>query len=84
MLARIGLTEVPATEPIHCDDFKDDERVMYCFITQQFNPLACFFTKIFSTHCFRRTSGCASIGAILNRLSAGHGQNPIGTGGSSF
>jgi hypothetical protein len=39
MLARIGLTEVPATEPIHCDDFKDDERVMYCFTTQQFNPL---------------------------------------------
>src|ERR1700724_2977899 len=48
------------------------------------DPMACFFTKIFSTHCFRRTSGCASIGAILNHLSAGHGQNPIGTGGSSF
>jgi hypothetical protein len=46
--------------------------------------MACFFTKIFSTDCFRRTSGCASIGAILNRLSTGHGQNPIGTGGSSF
>ena len=31
MFARIGLTEVPRTDPIHCDDFKDDERVMYCF-----------------------------------------------------
>ena len=39
MLGRIGLTEVPATEPIHCDDFKDDEGVIYCFTTQQFNPL---------------------------------------------
>src|SRR5580693_703654 len=28
--------------------------------------MACFFTKIFSTDCFRRTSGCVSIGAILN------------------
>jgi len=39
MLARIGLTEGRATEPTHCDDFKDDERVMYCYTTQQFNPL---------------------------------------------
>src|SRR5271163_1948993 len=58
-----------------------DPRLMALFPR---DPMACFFTKIFSTHCFRRTSGCVSIGAILNRLSAGHGQNPIGTGGSSF
>src|ERR1700731_1926927 len=46
--------------------------------------MACFFTKIFSTRCSRCTSGCANIGAILNRLNALHGQNPIANGGSSF
>ena len=38
MLARIGLAEVPTTEPIKCDEFKDDVRVMYCINTQQLNP----------------------------------------------
>ena len=38
MLARIGLAEVPTTEPIECDEFKDHVRVMYCSNTQQLNP----------------------------------------------
>jgi len=38
MLARIGLAAVPTTEPIKCDEFKDDVRVMYCINTQQLNP----------------------------------------------
>ena len=38
MLARIGLSEVPTTEPITCDEFKDNVRVMYCINTQQLNP----------------------------------------------
>ena len=38
MLARIGLAAVPTTEPIKCDEFKDDIRVMYCINTQQVNP----------------------------------------------
>jgi N-acyl-L-homoserine lactone synthetase len=38
MLARIGLSEVPTTEPINCDEFKDNVRVMYCINTQQLNP----------------------------------------------
>src|ERR1700730_8562994 len=46
--------------------------------------MACFFTKISSTRCFRCTSGCGNIGAILNHLNASHGQNPIVNGGSSF
>jgi hypothetical protein len=48
------------------------------------DPMAYFFTRIFSTRCFRCTLGCANIGAILNRLNALHGQNPIANGGSSF
>ena len=47
-------------------------------------PMACFFTRISSTRCFRCMSGCANTGAILNRLNASHGQNPIVNGGSSF
>ena len=35
MLARIGLAEVPTTEPIKCDQFQDHVRVMYCSNTQQ-------------------------------------------------
>jgi hypothetical protein len=38
MLARIGLEAVPAPEPIKCDEFKDNVRVMYCINTQQLNP----------------------------------------------
>ena len=38
MLARIGLTAIPAAEPINCDDFKDNVRVMYCLNAQQLNP----------------------------------------------
>jgi hypothetical protein len=38
MLARIGLEAVPTTEPIKCDEFKDNVRVMYCINTQQLNP----------------------------------------------
>ena len=38
MLARIGLAAVPTTEPIKCDEFKDDVRVMYCINTQRLNP----------------------------------------------
>jgi hypothetical protein len=38
MLARIGLTAVQAAQPINCDDFKDNVRVMYCLNTQQLNP----------------------------------------------
>ena len=38
MLARIGLKAVPTTEPIKCDEFKDNVRVMYCINTQQLNP----------------------------------------------
>jgi hypothetical protein len=38
MLARIGLAEVPTTEPIKCDEFQDHVRVMYCINTQQLNP----------------------------------------------
>ena len=38
MLARIGLKALPAAEPINCDDFKDNVRVMYCLNTQQLNP----------------------------------------------
>ena len=38
MLARIGLAEVPTTEPIKCDEFKDHVRVMYCSNTEQLNP----------------------------------------------
>src|SRR6478736_8341115 len=38
MLARIGLAAVPTTEPIKCDEFKDDIRVMYCINTQRLNP----------------------------------------------
>ena len=44
----------------------------------------CFVTKIFSTRCSRCTSECVNICAILNRLNALHGQNPIANGGSSF
>jgi hypothetical protein len=47
-------------------------------------PMAYFFTRIFSTRCFRYTSGCDNIGEILNRLNASHGQNPIANGRSSF
>ena len=36
------------------------------------------------TLCFRCMSGCANTGAILNRLNASHGQNPIVNGVSSF
>jgi hypothetical protein len=38
MLARIGLAAVPASEPIKCDEFKDNVRMMYCINTQQLNP----------------------------------------------
>jgi Acetyltransferase (GNAT) domain len=38
MLARIGLTAVPTTEPIKCDEFEDKVRVMCCINTQQLNP----------------------------------------------
>jgi hypothetical protein len=38
MLARIGLTAVPAAEPINCDEFKDKVRVMYCINTLELNP----------------------------------------------
>jgi GNAT acetyltransferase-like protein len=38
MLVRIGLTAVPAAEPINCDEFKDKVRVMYCVNTQGLNP----------------------------------------------
>src|ERR1700736_394408 len=48
------------------------------------DPMACFFTKISFTRCFRCTSECANIGAILNRLNASHGQTPTANGGSSF
>jgi hypothetical protein len=37
MLARIGLSAVPAAEAIKCDDFKDYLRVMYCLNPQQLN-----------------------------------------------
>ena len=30
MLAHLGLTAVPVAQPIRCDDFNDDVRVMYC------------------------------------------------------
>lgn len=38
ILTRIGLRALPAAEPIKCDDFKDNVRVMYCINTQQLNP----------------------------------------------
>jgi hypothetical protein len=38
MLARIGLAEVPTTEPIKCDEFQDHVRVTYCINTKQLNP----------------------------------------------
>jgi N-acyl-L-homoserine lactone synthetase len=38
MLARIGLSAVPAAEAIKCDEFKDYVRVMYCLNPQQLNP----------------------------------------------
>src|SRR3984893_4158139 len=38
MLARIGLAEVPTTEPIKCDEFKDHVRVMYCSNTNELYP----------------------------------------------
>ena len=38
MLVRIGLTAVPAAEPINCDEFKDKVRVMYCVNTQALDP----------------------------------------------
>ena len=38
MLARIGLSTVPAAEAIKCDEFKDYVRVMYCLNPQQLNP----------------------------------------------
>jgi Acetyltransferase (GNAT) domain len=38
MLGRIGLTAVPVTQPIKCDDFDDDIRVMHCIGTDQLNP----------------------------------------------
>jgi hypothetical protein len=38
MLARIGLTAVPGIEPVNCDDYNDNLRVMYCTGNQQLNP----------------------------------------------
>jgi hypothetical protein len=38
MLAHIGLTAVPVAQPIRCDDFNDDVRVMHCIGTDQLNP----------------------------------------------
>jgi hypothetical protein len=38
MLARIGLSAVPAAEATKCDDFKDYLRIMYCLNTHQLNP----------------------------------------------
>ena len=38
MLSHIGLTAVPVTQPIRCDDFNDDVRVMHCIGTDQLNP----------------------------------------------
>jgi N-acyl-L-homoserine lactone synthetase len=38
MLARMGLSAVPAAEAIKCDEFKDYVRVMYCLNPQQLNP----------------------------------------------
>src|ERR1700692_5037251 len=46
--------------------------------------MACFFTRISSTRCFRCMSGCANTGAILNRLNASHGQTLTANGGSGF
>ena len=38
MLGRIGLTPVPAMDPIDCDDFNDKVRLMYCRNTHQLHP----------------------------------------------
>jgi hypothetical protein len=32
------LTAVPVAQPIRCDDFNDDVRVMHCIGTDQLNP----------------------------------------------
>jgi hypothetical protein len=38
ILARIGLTPVPAMDPMDCDDFNDKVRMMWCSDTQQLHP----------------------------------------------
>jgi hypothetical protein len=38
ILARIGLTPVPAMDPMDCDDFNDKVRMMCCSDTQQLHP----------------------------------------------
>jgi predicted GNAT family N-acyltransferase len=38
MLADIGLTAVPVGQPIRCDEFNDNVRVMQCVGTDQLNP----------------------------------------------
>jgi hypothetical protein len=37
MLAHIGLTAIPVAQPIRCDDFNDDVRVMHCIGADQLN-----------------------------------------------
>jgi hypothetical protein len=37
LLGHIGLTTVPRTQPIRCDHFNDDIRVMHCVGTEQLN-----------------------------------------------
>src|SRR5260370_22455553 len=48
------------------------------------DPMACFFTRIFSTRCSCCTSECANIGAILTHLNASPEPTPTANGGSSF
>jgi hypothetical protein len=45
MLARIGLSAVPAAEAIKCDDFRDYLRFMYCL--NQHSPIK---STIFPSH----------------------------------
>jgi predicted GNAT family N-acyltransferase len=37
LLGHVGLTAVPGTQPIRCDDFNDDVRVMHCIDVDQLN-----------------------------------------------
>lgn len=43
MLSHIGLTAIPVTQPIRCDDFNDDVRMMHCIGTDQLNT---WFRKV--------------------------------------
>jgi hypothetical protein len=38
LLSHIGLTAAPMAQPIRCDDFNDNVRVMHCISTDDLNP----------------------------------------------